>query len=37
MLTEWISANTTTFIILLIIVGIWELIWKLADSCMESL
>ena len=28
MLTEWINANYTTFIVLLVVVSIWALIWK---------
>ncbi len=29
MLTEWINANYTTFIVMIISIGIWDLVWKL--------
>ena len=28
MLTEWINSNYTTFIVMLIAIGIWDLVWK---------
>ncbi len=28
MLTEWINANYTTFIVMIITVAIWDIIWK---------
>ena len=36
MLTEWITANTTIFIVLLICIAIWDLIWKLTAMWKAS-
>jgi len=36
MLTEWITANTTLFIVLIIFIGIWDLIWKLTAMWKAS-
>ncbi len=36
MLTEWITANYATFIVLIICIAIWDLIWKLTAMWKAS-